>query len=71
MPTQTKVPLSSQDLNTLRAALRFYDDAGMGEPALRSDEIHEIATNNDEDISLDSAAIEDLFARLGKELGSM
>jgi hypothetical protein len=56
--------LSSPDLNTILAALRYWQKNGMGEPANRSDELHDIATNGGEDISLDDSGIDDLCARL-------
>ena len=52
------------DLNTILAALRYYQEQGMGDPENRSDDIHEIATNGDTDVSLDDAGIDDLCERL-------
>jgi hypothetical protein len=63
--TKSKTPaLTSAELATVLAALRFYQANGQAEPANRSDDIHEIATNGDEEISLDDAAIDDLCERL-------
>ncbi len=56
--------LTPQELNTVLAALRYYQEKGMGDPYCRSDYIHEIATNGGEDISLDSEGIDDLCDRL-------
>ncbi|MGF6603990.1 hypothetical protein P3T23_008745 [Paraburkholderia sp. GAS448] len=53
-----------EDRNTILAALRFYQERGMGEPANRSDSIHDIATNGDEDISYDAGDIDDLCERV-------
>lgn len=52
--------LTAQESNTLLAALTFYKDSGMGEPANRSGAIHTIATDDDRDISLDDKGIDDL-----------
>lgn len=49
---------------TILAALRFYQEKGMGDPANRSDAIHDIATNCDSVISLDAAGIDDLCERI-------
>lgn len=54
----------SQELNTILAALRYYQENGQGEPANRSDAIHDLATDNDTDISMDAAGIDELCARL-------
>ena len=56
--------VSEQDLATILAALRFYQENGQGDPANRSDRIHDIANNFDEVISLDEAGIDDLCERL-------
>ncbi|MBB5546547.1 hypothetical protein A8H39_00030 [Paraburkholderia fungorum] len=53
-----------EDRNTILAALRFYQERGMGEPANRSDAIHDIATNDNEDISYDDGDIDDLCERV-------
>lgn len=52
---------------TILAALRFWQEAGMGEPTNRSEEFHEIATNRGEVISLDSDGIDYLCERLNTE----
>ena len=52
------------DLATILAALRFYQEAGMGEPDNRSDAIHDIAADGDNVISLDDEGIDDLCERL-------
>ncbi|HCE7247036.1 TPA: hypothetical protein NHR53_005584 [Pseudomonas aeruginosa] len=46
--------------NTILAALRLYQEMGMGDPANRSDHIHDIATNGDDEISMDEWGIEEL-----------
>lgn len=52
------------DLATILAALRFYQERGLGDPGNRSDEIHEIATDGGGVISLDDNGIDDLCERL-------
>jgi hypothetical protein len=45
---------------TLVAALRFYQQKGQGDPFKRSDAIHYLATNGDQEISMDDDGIDDL-----------
>ena len=59
-----QITLDNQDVNTILAALRFYQEHDQGEPANRSDAIHDIATNGDKDISLDNAGIDELCERI-------
>jgi hypothetical protein len=59
--------LSEQDLATILAALRFYQEHGQGEPANRSDAIHHLATNCDQLISLDEAGNDELCERLNTD----
>lgn len=61
---QKVILIDGQQHATVLAALRFYQQAGMGEPSNRSDAIHDIATNMDEVISLDEAGIDDLVELL-------
>ena len=56
--------ISTQELATILAALRYYQEKGLGDPANRSADIHEIATDGDEVISLDANDIDDLCERL-------
>ena len=49
---------------TVLAALRFYQAAGMGDPDNRSDDIHDIATDGGNVISLNADAIDALCDRL-------
>lgn len=62
MPTQ-QAPAhftgSSEERSTIIAALRFWQEKGMGEPSLRSDEMHDLATNGD---TLTSLCDEDIDA---------
>lgn len=61
---QSVILIDDQQHATILAALRFYQQEGMGDPAKRSDAIHDIATNMDEVISLDEAGIDELVAQL-------
>ena len=56
--------LTPQELNTVLAALRFYQEHDQGDPARRSDRIHEIATGCGENVSLDDQGIDDLCDKL-------
>lgn len=49
-----------QARNTILAALRFYQEKGQGDPFNRSEAIHELATNGDEEVSLDDEGIDEL-----------
>ncbi|NRC54187.1 hypothetical protein [Neoaquamicrobium sediminum] len=62
-----RAPLDAQELATVLAALRFYQESGMGDPGNRSNAIHEIATNGDSVVSLDADAIDALCERLNVE----
>ncbi|EMG2119824.1 hypothetical protein V4Z64_006351 [Pseudomonas aeruginosa] len=46
--------------NTILAALRYYQEQGMGEPENRSDSIQDIATNGGDEESLNEWGIEEL-----------
>ena len=61
------IQVTDQEFHTILAALRFYQEQGQGEPANRSDRIHELATNDDQQISLDDAGIDELCERLNTE----
>lgn len=52
---------SREELATLLAALRFYQEYGMAD---RRGLIHSIATDGDTVVALDAAAIDDLATRL-------
>ena len=58
--------IDGQDLNTILAALRFYQEHGQGEPSNRSEAIHDIATNGGDAISMDDAGIDDLCERINE-----
>lgn len=55
---------TSEELGTILAALRFYQQHDQGNPYARKDDIHAIATNNDDHTSLDAEGIDDLCMRL-------
>lgn len=61
---KVKVKLTEQELDTILAALRYYQGMGMGEPSNRSDDIHDIATNGGKGISLNGEGIDALCERL-------
>lgn len=58
------IRVEREELATILAALRFYQERGQGEPENRSEAIHDIATHGEELISLDAAAIDELCERL-------
>jgi hypothetical protein len=64
-----ELQVTEEELHTVLAALRFYQESGQGEPANRSDWIHELATNCHEVVSLDDDGIDELCERLNTECG--
>ena len=62
--TDNRVSLNHQDLCTVLAALRFYQEQGMGEPGNRSADIHDIAEDGGNQISMDDEGIDDLCDRI-------
>jgi hypothetical protein len=58
------IQITSQELATILAALRYYQEENMGEPDYRSDRIHAIATDDDTETSLDADGIDDLCMKL-------
>ncbi len=58
------VQVTAQEFHTIIAALRFYQESGMGDPGNRSDDIHDIACNGDETVSLDAVGIDNLCERI-------
>lgn len=57
--------LSREELATVLAALRFYQEKGLADdPEARSDAIHEIATDGDEVVSLCGEDVDALCLRL-------
>jgi len=68
--TWTKVDLEQADINTILAALRFYQSESQGDPSFRSDWIQEIACPTEDDTSLDSDGIDELCERIncGEEI---
>ena len=59
-----KIDIDDVELDTILAALRFYQQNGMCEPENRSDAIDEIATSNGDEVSLDADSLDNLCERL-------
>ena len=53
--------LDAQHVATIRAALMFYNDKGQGDPANRSDWVHDLATDGDNQTSMDEQGINELY----------
>jgi hypothetical protein len=62
-----RISVSDQEFATIIASLRFYQEMGQGEPDKRSDDIHELATDGDNVVSLDAEGIDDLAERINCE----
>ena len=56
--------LDAQELNTILAALRFYQEEEMTEPDNRSDAIHDIATNGNQETSMEDEGVDSLCEKL-------
>ena len=56
-----------EDLHTIIAALRYWQQMGMCDPFKRSDEMHSLCTNNDELQSYCDDDVDDLVMRLTVE----
>lgn len=56
--------LDAVDRNTILAALRFYQQCGMEDPANRSGWLDEIATNSGAEMNMTSVGIDNLCERL-------
>lgn len=54
------INVDEQGINTILAALRFYQANDQGNPNSRSDDIHCIATNGESNTSLDAPGIDHL-----------
>ena len=52
--------VSGQGFSTIMAALRYYQEKGMGNPDNRSDWIHDLSTNGGDVTSLDDEGIDKL-----------
>lgn len=57
-----------EDLHTIIAALRFWQEQGMCEPANRSEEMQRLCTNDDELTSAADSDVDDLVERLNVEM---
>lgn len=66
-PNRFRIDVEPDEFHTIMAALRYYQQQGLGDPAHRPQEIHELATNADEVISLDEGAIDELCERINLE----
>jgi hypothetical protein len=55
---------TSHEVNTLLAALRFYQANGQGNAVNRSDDIHKLAVGDNDDISLDDEGIDALCEKI-------
>jgi hypothetical protein len=53
-----------QEIATIIAALRFYQENGLGFPGNRSNDIHEIATDGGTVTSLDEEGIDELVDKI-------
>jgi hypothetical protein len=58
------IVIDGQEQATILAALRFYQEQGMGDPANRSDAIHDIATDGEAQISMDATGIDRLCGKV-------
>ena len=56
--------LAPDQLATVLAALRYYQQQGLGDPDLRPDAIHDIATDHGQVVSLDAEGIDELCEAL-------
>lgn len=65
--SQTIISVDAAELATILAALRFYQQAGQGDPTHRSDSIQVIATDGNTQISLDAEGIDALCERINIE----
>lgn len=66
--TETKPnALTDQETATILAALRFYQNAGQGDPENRQDWIHEIAVSCAEETSLDAVGIDTLCEKINMD----
>jgi hypothetical protein len=60
------IQFDKAETNTILAALRLYQQQGMGDPAKRPDWLQEIACPNENDTSLDTDAIDELCDKINK-----
>lgn len=56
--------LDHQEISTIIAALRFYQEYDQGNPDKRSNWIHNIATDGDSTVSLDDCGVSQLVDKL-------
>jgi hypothetical protein len=60
----TRVDLTKAQLDTILGALRYYQRAGMGEPAKRPDWLQEIVAPDIDSTSLDASGIDELCEQI-------
>ena len=58
-----QIKVDRAELDTILAALRWYQHSGHGEPSNRPQWLHDIATDSD-NASLDASSIDELCERL-------
>lgn len=61
---ETALCIDAVERATILAALRYYQQQGQGDPSNRSDEIHDIATDVGNQISLDEEGIDVLCEKV-------
>lgn len=66
--TLRRYAYDNADLGTILAALRYWQQSGLADnPNLRSDELHAIATCDDDETSLDGARVDELCVALNRD----
>lgn len=55
---------NSQEISTILAALQFYVMNDQGDPSLRTDAIHDIAVDNEDETSLDNEEVSALSEKI-------
>lgn len=58
--------MTKQELATVLAALRWYQDSGFGDPTKRTPQIHQIASDLGKVLPLGSNEIDDLCEKLNR-----
>jgi hypothetical protein len=62
--------LTAQEVNTIIAALRFYQMNGKCDPHRRDSFLHDIATNFDQETSMDTHGVDELCEKLNFDAAS-
>jgi len=55
---------NSQEISTILAALQFYVMNDQGDPSLRTDAVHNIAVDNEDETSLDNEEVSALSEKI-------